>query len=812
MKTLALGAVAAGAWLVFASQPASTPSTLQHETGAARVAAAAPHKTQPTAAHAATTDLSPATLTQVVQQYCVVCHNNAMLTGNVSMEQFAVERAPENAQTAERMIRKLRAGMMPPPGMPRPGGDTLLQLVTTLEANVDAAAKAKPNLGVRRFQRLSQEEYNRVVKDILGLDIDSKAWLPPDVLMAGFDNMAPAQLLTTTLLDAFMRAASEVSRLAVGNPSAVSVSMRNQVPAEESQHAWDHIAGTPFGTRGGFVVTQNFPVDGDYVFLIETNFGDKRVDEEVDISIDGERVALVPLEHAGGSEIPVKGTAPIFVKAGQHQVSASFVNKIEGMYEDRFSPAKWSASGTQAGQPGITGLAHLTYLTIEGPTNPKGVSENPIREQLFTCHPSGAAEQRACAQTIFNTLATKAYRRPVTQADVAPLMKFYDESAAKDGFEVGVRTGLQAILASPEFIFHFEREPQGIEPGKMYRLSDMDLATRLSFFLWATGPDDELLKMAKDKKLSNPVELEKQVRRMLADPRAQALSNRFVHQWLRLQDVGKVWPESYQFPDFSQQLASDLVHETHLLFEHMVQENKGVLDLFNANYTYINERIAQHYGIDGVYGEEFRKVEYPNTQRRGIFGHASVLQLTSMSDRTSPVLRGKWVMEVLMGTPPPPPPPNVPPFASSGEAGKGRRLTTRERMEAHSASPVCNSCHRFMDPIGLSLDNFDPTGKYRIRENMSPLDTRGEFFDGTPVTNATELAAVLLKRPIPLVRNFTDRLLSYAIGRPLEYFDQPTIRGITVAAEPNGYKVTDLILGVVKSDAFQMRQAQTTAN
>ena len=391
-------------------------------------------------------------------------------------------------------------------------------------------------------------------------------------------------------------------------------------------------------------------------------------------------------------------------------------------------------------------------------------------------------------------------------------MKFYDEAPAKDGFEVGVRTGLQAILASPEFIFHFEREPQGIEPGKMYRLSDLDLATRLSFFLWASGPDDELLKVARDKKLSNPVELEKQVRRMLPNPKAEALSNRFLHQWLRLQDVGKVWPESYQFPDFSEQLATDLVHETHLLFDHMIQENKGVLDLFNANYTYINERVAQHYGIKGVYGDEFRKVEYPNTQRRGIFGHASILQLTSMSDRTSPVLRGKWVMEVMMGTPPPPPPPNVPPFAASGDASGGRRLTTRERMEIHRASPVCKSCYRFMDPIGLALDNFDPTGKYRIRENMSPLDPRGEFFDGTPVTNATELAAVLLKRPIPLVRNFTDRLLSYAIGRPLEYFDQPTIRVITEAAEPNGYKVTDLILGVVKSDAFQMRQAQTTTN
>ncbi len=345
MKTLAFGALAVGTWLVLSGQPANQPSNSPRVSDAVLVGAAAPHDARAAAAHSIE-PLSAITLTQVVQQYCVVCHNNALLTGNVSMERFDVAKAADNAQTAERMIRKLRAGMMPPPGIPRPGGDTLLQLVTTLEDNVDAAAKANPNLGVRRFERLSRDEYNRVIKDILDLDIDSKAWLPPDVLMASFDNMAPAQLLTTTLLDSFMRAASEVSRLAVGNPAAALVSVRHQVPSEESQHAWDHIEGTTFGTRGGFVVTQNFPVDGDYVFLIETNFGDKRVDEEVDISIDGDRVALVPLEHAGGGEIPVKRTAPIFVKAGQHQVSAAFVNKIEGMYEDRFSPAKWSASGT----------------------------------------------------------------------------------------------------------------------------------------------------------------------------------------------------------------------------------------------------------------------------------------------------------------------------------------------------------------------------------------------------------------------------------------------------------------------------------
>ena len=811
MKTLALGALAAGTWLVLAGQP--TPSTSQHRTGPISVVAAAPHKTtQKPAAHS-TTALSPATLTAVVQQYCVVCHNDALLTGNVSMQTFDVDKAAEKgqAQTSERMIRKLRAGMMPPPGIPRPGGDTLQQLVETLEANVDKAALANPNIGVRRFQRLSRDEYNRVVKDMLDLDIDSKAWLPPDVLMASFDNMAPAQMLTTTLLDAFMRAASEVSRLAIGNPTANAVSSRHQVPKEESQHPWDHIEGTPFGTRGGMVVTQNFPVDGDYVFLTETMFGDRQFNEDVDISIDGDRVALIHLEHAGGNQIPKYDTDPIFVKAGEHQVSAAFVNEMEGMYEDRFSQAKWSAAGNQAGQAGITGLSHLTYLTITGPTNSKGVSETPSRQRIFTCHPTAPAQQRPCAERIFAEIATKAYRRVVTKQDVAGLMKFYDESASA-GFDIGVRTGLQAILASPEFIFRFEREPTTAQAGKAYRINDVDLASRLSFFLWGSGPDAELLKTAQAGKLSNPTVLEAQVKRMLADPKSEALSSRFLHQWLSLQDVGKVWPDAYLFPDFSQQVADDMVKETHLLFQHLIQEDKSVLDLFNAKYTYINERLAQYYGISGVFGNEFRRVDYPDASRIGIFGHGSVLQLTSMADRTSPVLRGKWVMMALMGTPPPPPPPNVPAFEASPDAGGGRRLTTRERMEAHRASPVCNSCHRFMDPIGLALDNFDSTGRYRIRENMAPLDTRGEFYDGTSVTNATELANVLLKRPIPLVRNFTERLLSYAIGRPAEYFDQPAIRVITKTAALNGYKVTDLIMGVVKSDEFQMRQVQTTAN
>ena len=590
-------------------------------------------------------------------------------------------------------------------------------------------------------------------------------------------------------------------------------------PEEVSQHAWDRLEGAPFGTRGGMVVTHDFPADGQYVFQVETSQGDRMVEEDLDISIDGEPVALVMLAHvaggrrgAGAQVVPAKRTEAIFVPAGQHQVSAAFVNRIDGSYDDQFSPPMWSAAGSVGGQYGVTGLTHLTELLITGPTNVSGVSETESRSRVFTCRPTSAAEERPCAESILAELVTRAYRRPVVEEDLADLMGFYDEASAKDGFEVGVRTGLQAILMSPEFLFRLERMPAGVQPGQAYRMSDVDLATRLSFFLWASAPDEELIEVAVSGQLSEPSILDQQVERMLKDVRSETLATRFAHQWLRLQDVGRVWPERFLYPDFSKQLANAMVRETELLFQYLVQEDRSLLEFYNADYTFLNERLAGHYGIEGVAGDEFRLVRYPNDQRRGILGHGSVLLLTSMSIRTSPVLRGKWVMEVLMGAPPPPPPPNVPAFEATPDAGGGRRLTTRERMEAHSAAPVCNSCHRFMDPIGLALDNFDVTGQWRIRENMAPLDTRGVFYDGSPITNPTELTQVLLKRPIPLVRNFTEQLLSYAIGRPVEYFDQPTVRGIARAAEANEYRTSSLIKGIVKSDVFQMRQTQTTAN
>ena len=754
-------------------------------------------------------------LTGVVERYCVRCHNERLLRGNLTLEGFDVEQAHERAPTAEKMIRKLRAGMMPPPGQRRPPPDTLRALVETLETVVDRETASDRNPGSRRFQRLNRAEYERVIRDLLDLEIDASRWLPADTYLGAFDNMSDAQGLSTTLLEAYLRAATEVSRLAVGSPDALSKTARYTNPIDVSQHAWDHVEGTPYGTRGGMVVTHDFPVDGEYVISIETLFGRGTGFQDVDISIDGEGVALLGLEHGGRSTVPIR-TEPILVRAGQRQVAAAFVRTIEGPYEDRLKTPGWSFVGGEDSQAwanyGITALPHLSELMITGPRRNRGLSETPSRTKIFHCHPertgSAAAEDpggaRACAESIATRLARAAYRRPVTEEDLAGPMAFYDQAAIEHGFEIGVRTALQAILASPSFSLRLEQAPTEAAPDESYRIADIDLASRLSFFLWAASPDDELLTLAAEKRLSDPDVLELQVRRMLADPRAEALSTRFASQWLRLQDAEDNQPEPYLYPDFTGQLREDLVRETQLLFDHLVREDRSLLELFTADYTFLNERLAAHYGIPGVPGPEFRRVIYPDDSRRGVLGHGSVLLLTSMSARTSPVLRGKWVMEVLMGTPPPPPPPNIPAFDDTRSARNGRLLTTRERLEIHRANPTCNSCHRFMDPIGLALDNYDVTGRVRVRENGVALDTRGTFYDGTDVSTPAELVDVLMKRPVPLVRNFTAQLLSYATGRRTEYFDQPGIRAIARDAEADDYRMSSFILGVVKSDPFRM--------
>ena len=748
---------------------------------------------------------------QVVRRTCATCHNDQSLRGNLSLEHFDVTAAFDDAAVAERMVRKLRAGMMPPPGARRPDGDTLLTLVEALEHNLDAGAAIAPDPGGRTFQRLNRAEYARAIEALLALDVDAGDWLPLDQMSANFDNIADAQTLSPMLLEAYLNAASAISRHAIGESGGPPVDHTYSNSEYISQHPWDQLEGAPYGTRGGMVVDHVFPADAQYVFGLTFTSGANTRLEDVDVSIDGERVALlhyntdrrVGADGRGG--VPTE-TQPVFVRAGQHRVAAAFIRRADGPYADLIRPHDWSFAGGGSGGSGVTTLPHVRDVIISGPYNVTGLSETPSRQRVFTCRPTGPDEARPCAREIIMRLGREAYRRAPTAQDIDGLMSFYEDGAATGGFEIGVRTALEAMLASPHFVLRLEREPVDA-PRRGFRVSDVDLASRLSFFLWGTPPDDELQTLADEGRLS-PEKLEGQALRMLADPRAEALGTRFAAQWFRLQDMDKVRPDPNFYPNYDENLAQAMRRETELFFANLVQENRSLLDLYRADYTFVNERLARHYGIPGVAGRQFRRVAYPDDTRRGILGHGSMLVLTSLANRTSPVLRGKWVMEVLLGTPPPPPPADVPALEDTAGAKDGRLLTTRERMELHRSNPSCSSCHRLIDPIGLALANFDVTGQWRLRENGATLDTRGVFYDGTPVSTPRELVNALLARPVPLVRTFTENLLTFAIGRRVEHFDQPTIRAITRAAEANDYRMASFVMGVVGSDAFQRKRGQ----
>ena len=749
-------------------------------------------------------------LNDVIQNTCVRCHNERRLSGNLSLVGFDADEADQNAEIAERMIRKLRAGMMPPVGARRPGGDTLQTVVEELERVVDAAASRNPNPGGRTFQRLNRAEYEQAVRDLLLLKVDASEWLQNDQMSANFDNIADVQSLSATLLESYLNAASEISRWAVGNRSAPAVDQVYKLPEYISQHPWDHVEGAPYGTRGGMVIDHVFPADAEYVFAMTFNGGRNARLEDVDVSIDGERVALLHYTRSGAGADGRGGsgvrTEPIMLRAGQHKVSAAFIRRGDGPYEDLLRPHEWSLAGGGSGGNGITSLPHLRDLIVSGPYNTTGVSETATRSKIFSCRPTVPSEELSCAREIVSRLGSEAYRRPLSDNDISGLMNFYAAGSARGGFEGGVRRALEAILASPHFVFRFEREPENKDPGETYRLADVDLASRLSFFLWGMPPDAELLEIAAEGKLSDK-ELERQSQRMLADPRSEALGTRFAGLWLRLQDLYKVRPDPNFYPNFDENLADAMRRETELFFYNLVQEDKSFLELFSADYTFVNERLARHYGIPGVSGNHFRRVDYLEDQRRGLLGQGSVLVLTSMANRTSPVLRGKWVMEVLLGTPPPPPPPGGPDLDETGTVSDGKFLTTRERMELHRESPACSSCHSLMDPIGLALDNYDVTGRWRLRENGNPIDTRGDFYDGTPVSEPVELINALLKRPIPLVRNFTENLMAFALGRRVEHYDQPVVREISKNAEKDDYRLSSFIMGIIQSDAFQMKRA-----
>jgi mono/diheme cytochrome c family protein len=775
-------------------------------------------------------DQSPApaapTPQAVVERTCVGCHNDRTRSGNVSLASFEVAAAASNRDVTERMVRKLRAGQMPPAGVPR-NDAALAALADALEAEVDAHdADAAP--GRRTFQRLNRAEYEHAVHDLLALDVTAGDYLPLDAKSANFDNIADAQLLSPTLMQSYLTAAAEISRLAVGDRGATAREGTYSLSRWVSQR--DHVDGAPYGTRGGVVLTHTFPADGEYrfraSFFNETTgalYGNGRAalhtaeaPEQIEIAIDGARAALLDIDRWMSSSDP-EGVSvhsePVAITAGPHRVSAAFIRRFEGPAQDLISPLEWSIASTSiADAYGFTTLPHLRDLAITGPFTVTGVSPTPSRRKIFTCQPRSGSQEIVCAREIVSRLASEAFRRPVAERDVTALMALYQKGAADGGFQDGVRMALEGILASPRFVFRLEERPPSIRAGDSYAISDVDLASRLSFFLWATAPDEELMRLAQRGRLSSPAILEQQVRRMLADKRSGVLGTRFASQWLRLQDLDKINPDVRFYPDFDDQLKNAMHRETELFFEHLVREDRPVPELFSADYTFADERLARHYGIPNVVGPQFRKVRYADGRRRGVLGHGSVLTLTSHADRTSPVLRGKWVMEVLLGTPPPPPPPNVPDLEATADSEEGRLRTVRERMEQHRASPACASCHKMIDPIGLALENFDVTGAWRIKDNGMPVDAASTMYDGTPLAGPADLTRALLTRPRVLLQTFTENLMTFALGRRLAPEDMPLVRKIVREGDASGDRMSTFVLGIVRSAAFRMKSGEAATS
>jgi mono/diheme cytochrome c family protein len=793
-----------------ATRPAALP-----QASTTSPVAQAPVQASATSTSGAAADLA------LVKTYCVGCHSDRGKAGGLSLAAFDPARAAEAPEIAEKLVRKLNAGMMPPVGMKRPDPATLATFVRGLEGRLDQAAAAHPNPGWRPFQRLTRVEYASAVKGLLDLDIDATLYLPPDTNSHGFDNVADAQSFSPTLFEGYLRAASQISRLAVGDRTATATSVTYRIPQFESQMR--HVEGTPFGARGGLSVVHTFPADGSYVFqviMVRTVSGElygntaialAQKDEPIEILVNGERAALLQV-HAGMSDADQKAmtveSPPIHLKAGPQHIAVVFPRHFAGPVDDLLQPIDSTLIDTRIGTGfGVTALPHIQDVTIQGPLAVTGVSDTPSRQRIFTCRPTSAAEEEKCALTIARRLTDQAFRGAASPQDLQDAMKFYNEGRAQGTFEEGIRLVVQSILANPRFVFRAERAPAAAPAGGAYRIADVELASRLSFFIWGTVPDQKLIQAAMDRKLSTRAGLDAEVKRMLADPRAEGLATRFASQWLRLQDVDKIRPDGLFYPYWDRSLSQSFRRETEIFFSHLVSEDRSVRELLTADYSYVNERVARHYGIPNVTGDDFRRVTLPET-RRGILGHGSILLLTSVADRTSPVQRGKWVMQVLLGSPPPPPPPNVPTLEETKDADGVRVLTVRERMETHRKNPACTSCHKVIDPLGLALENFDVTGKWRSNDRGVPVDPTGELYDGTKIDGPAGLRAALLKYEDTLWRSFTENLMTYALGRQVEYFDMPAVRAVVRDAARQDYRMSAFVLGVVNTPAFRMSRTQ----
>jgi Protein of unknown function (DUF1592)/Protein of unknown function (DUF1588)/Protein of unknown function (DUF1585)/Protein of unknown function (DUF1587)/Protein of unknown function (DUF1595)/Cytochrome C oxidase, cbb3-type, subunit III len=765
----------------------------------------------------------------VIGRYCATCHNAKLQTAGLVLDPTAVGNAQAGAERWEKVIRKLRAETMPPPGLPRPDPATYDALAGYLETELDRAATAKPNPGkLPLLHRLSRTEYQNAVRDLLAVEalpkeMDYSLLLPPDNSNSGFDNIADLLFVSPTAMESYLGAAEKISRLAVGDPAAPPLVNIYRVPDEQPQNV--RVDGLPFGTRGGLAVRSYFPADGEYRIKV-TFVGRSGEPEQVELSVDGERAQLVastvgqatrgekrtaPNDAAKKDDAP--DAAPVYgpgrrpiefhvpVKAGPRLIGVAFIEKDEVRDEEVLRP-RLRGPGAEIG---------VGVVTISGPYNTKGPGDTLSRKRIFVCRPAAAPEEEPCARRILSALERRAYRRPVTANDVETLMPFYASGKTEGGFDLGIQRAIQRLLVSPQFLFRIERDPANAAPGTAHSVSDLELASRLSFFLWSSIPDDELLDLASQGKLRQPGILEHQVSRMLADSRSTSLVSNFAEQWLYLRDIESKRPTEALFADFDESLRAAFRRETDLFLDSVLRGNHSVLDLLSANYTFVNERLAKHYGIPNVHGSDFRRVTFPpGSPRGGLLGQGSILTITSYANRTSPVNRGKWVLENLLSAPPPPPPPDVPALKTEAK-DTGKTLTMRDAMIQHRANPVCASCHARMDPIGFAMENFDGIGRWRELDAGSPIDASGVFPGGEKFEGMAGLKKALLSKPEEFVSTITEKLMMYGIGRNVQYYDRPAIRAIIRRAAASDYTFASLVLGVAESAPFQMRETPSAA-
>jgi len=800
---------------------------------------------------------TPAAQQAFVKQYCVTCHSEKLKTGGLTLEKLDPANVAADAETWEKVVRKVSTGMMPPAGARRPERAALDAFTGGVASSLDRAAALNPNPGVPALHRLNRNEYANAIRDLVSIEVDPAIYLPADDSSNGFDNISEALGVSPALMERYVSAAAKISRVAVGDPGIGPLATTYKVRGDLTQT--DTIEGLPPGTRGGIVIHHTFPLDGEYdlkISLLKVGFGPvfagQAKGEELEVSVNGARVKVFKLDsvafyymRATGSTqqgnaptprpAPAAARAPVPIepgaepveeelamsqnahldlrlkmKAGPQTVTVTFLKRTSAPVDDLVLKPSASTRDLNVGvQYGYTSVPHLGSVDIVGPYKATGPGETPSRKKLFVCTPAAASAEVACAKQIIASMARRAYRRPVNDADVEPLLGFYQSARNKGSFDTGIEMALRRMLADPEFVFRFEHDPANVSANAAHRVTDVELASRLSFFLWSSIPDEELLSQAIQGKLHEPAVLRQQTLRMLKDSKARALVANFAGQWLFLRELKNAAPDALSYPDFDDNLRQAFQRETEMLFESVVNEDRNVLDLLNADYTFVNERLARHYGIPNVYGNDFRRVPAPAV-RRGLLGQGSMLLVTSNANRTSPVQRGKWILENILNSPPPLPPPDVPPLKET-TAGAAGVQSVRERMEEHRANPVCNACHRIMDPIGLALENFDGVGQWRANDEGRKIDTAGQLVDGTKVEGPASLRKALLNYSDAFVNTVAEKLLMYGAGREIHYTDMPTVRAITRDASKNGYKFSALILGIVNSQPFQMRVKKVEA-